>query len=354
MQIAALAYNFSMDIEPVHPLVSFLLAGQLRRDFIVLPNGEMRMDVPGGNLLYAAAGLGIWETPAACGLVARIGEDYQQEWIEKIEQRSFDIRGIRRLPHSVDLRSFLAYPDLTTRPIENPINFFAGVDSAFPRVLYGYPDRSGAPDSRTRLAPTSIRQVDFLEEYLDATAAHICPLDYLTHSLIPAVLRQGGFTLVTLDPSPGYMNPSFRADLPSLVTGLTAFFPSEEEVRAVFQGYTDDLWEMAEQLAGFGCEYVVIKRGQNGQLLFDSSARARWEIPAYPIQVFDPTGAGDAFCGGFLAGYRRTYDPLLAALHGNISASLVLEGHGPFYPLEALPGLAQARLEALHQSVRRV
>jgi cytidine kinase len=343
-----------MDFEPARSLVSFLLAGQLRRDFIVLPNGEMRMDVPGGNLLYAAAGLAIWETPAACGLVARVGEDYPEVWLEKIAQHGFDTRGIHRLPHSVDLRSFYAYPDLTSRPIDNPISFFASVDTAFPRVLYGYPDRSGMPDSRTRLAPTSIRQVDFLDEFLDATAAHICPLDYLTHNLIPAVLRQAGFTLVTLDPSPGYMNPSFRSDLPALITGLTAFFPSEEEMRSVFQGYTSDLWEMAELLAGFGCEYVVIKRGQNGQLLFDSSSRTRWEIPAYPIQAVDPTGAGDAFCGGFLAGYRRTYDPLLATLHGNISASLALEGHGPFYGLEALPGLAQARLEALRQSVRRV
>ncbi|WP_322808043.1 PfkB family carbohydrate kinase, partial [Thermanaerothrix sp.] len=65
----------------------------------------------------------------------------------------------------------------------------------------------------------------------------------------------------------------------------------------------------------------------------------------------DPTGAGDAFCGGFLAGYRQTYDPLAAVLHGNVSASLVIEGSGPFYALEALPGLAQARLEALRDAV---
>jgi len=70
--------------------------------------------------------------------------------------------------------------------------------------------------------------------------------------------------------------------------------------------------------------------------------------------VVDPTGIGDAFCGGFLAGFRHTYDPLQAVLHGNISASMVIEGHGPFYALEALPGLAQARLEALRQSVRKL
>jgi sugar/nucleoside kinase (ribokinase family) len=69
--------------------------------------------------------------------------------------------------------------------------------------------------------------------------------------------------------------------------------------------------------------------------------------------VIDPTGAGDAFCGGFLAGFRSTYEPVDAALHGNISASLVIEGGGPFYALDALPGLAQARLEGLRGMARK-
>jgi sugar/nucleoside kinase (ribokinase family) len=150
------------------------------------------------------------------------------------------------------------------------------------------------------------------------------------------------------------MNPTFRDDLPALITGLTAFLPSEEELRTLFQGRSEDLWEMAEVLASFGCEIIVIKRGEQGQLLYDASSRARWEIPSYPSQLVDPTGVGDAFCGGFLAGFRKTFDPLQAVLHGNISASIIIEGRGPLYALDALPGLTQARLEALRQSARRV
>jgi sugar/nucleoside kinase (ribokinase family) len=171
---------------------------------------------------------------------------------------------------------------------------------------------------------------------------------------MPAVLRQAEFTTVTLDPSPGYMNPTFWNDVPALITGLTAFLPSEEDLRTLFQGHTKDLWAMAEALAAYDCEIVVIKRGESGQLLYEAATRSHWEIPSYPTRVIDPTGAGDAFCGGFLAGYRRKYDPLEAVLHGNISASLVMEGSGPFYAADALPGLAQARLEALRQSVRKV
>jgi sugar/nucleoside kinase (ribokinase family) len=343
-----------MDDGPERLSPRYLIAGNLTRDYIVLPSGEMMLDVPGGNLLYAATGLAVWEPTPPPGLVARVGEEYPAEWIADLNNRGFDTRGVRVLSQPVDLRSFYAYSDRTTRAFDDPVPHFARLGLPFPKALLGYQSKAAQPDSRSRLSSTSLRQADFLAEFLDATASHICPIDYLTHSLLPAVLRQAGFTLVTLDPSPGYMNPSFRDDLPALVTGLTAFLPSEEELRSLFQGRSEDLWEMAETLASFGCEIIVIKRGERGQLLYDAGARARWEVPSYPSQLVDPTGVGDAFCGGFLAGFRKTFDPLQAVLHGNISASLVIEGRGPFYALDALPGLKQARLEALRQSVRRI
>lgn len=332
----------------------FILAGRLMREFVILPSGEARLDVPGGNLLYAAVGLAVWEPDPPPGLIARVGEDYPQEWLDEFEHRGLDTRGINVLPNAVDLRFFASFSERTTRTADDPLTHFARHGVPFPKILLGYQDKSNDLDSRTRLSDTSLRQTDFVSEYLEATAAHICPLDYLSHSLLPAILRQAGFTFITLDPSPGYMNPVFIDDLPSLLTGLTAFMPSEEEVRNFFHGRSEDLWEMAEALSSFGCDLVVIKRGEGGQILYDRAAQARWEIPSYPSRLIDPTGAGDAFCGGFLAGYRRSYEPLEAALHGNISASLVVEGKKAFYALDALPGLAAARLDSLRQSVRRV
>jgi len=150
------------------------------------------------------------------------------------------------------------------------------------------------------------------------------------------------------------MNPTYWDDVPALLTGLTAFMPSEQELRSLFQGRSNDLWEMAEALSAYGCEIVVIKRGEGGQMVYVGSSRSRWEIPPYPARLVSTLGAGDAFCGGFMAGYRRAYDPLQAALYGNISASLVVDGHAPFYALDVLPGLPQARLESLRQAVRKV
>jgi sugar/nucleoside kinase (ribokinase family) len=332
----------------------YLFIGQLRRDYYILPSGRVLLDVPGGNLLYAAVGLAVWEPDPPPGLVARVGEDYPQEWLDECVRHGLDTCGVRVLPEAIDLRSFFVYTDRATRLSDDPVAHFARLGLPFPRALLGYRSRTSTLDSRNQLVPTSIRQGDIPADYQGANAAHLCPVDYLTHSLIPAVLRQAGFTAVTMDPSAGTMNPTYWDDIPALINGLTAFLPSEDEVRNLFHGRSTDLWEMAAALASYGCEFVVIKRGERGQWLYDASNRARWEVPAYPARVCDPTGAGDAFCGGFLTGYRRAYDPLQAVLYGNISASLVIEGNGPFYALEALPGLAQARFEALRDGVRKI
>lgn len=332
----------------------YLVCGRLTRDYIVFSDGEVLLDVVGGNALYAGVGMAVWEPEPRPGLVARVGENYPIEWIEKIQQHGLDIRGVRVLPEEVDHRSFVAFTDRITRSTEDPVAHFARFGLSFPRDLLGY--RGGKPqlDSRTRLTPISLRQGDIPLEYLDATAAHLCPMDYLTHNVFPAILRQAQFTTVTLDPAPGYMNPTFWGDVPALLTGLTAFLPAQEDLCSLFQGHTSDLWEMAEALTVYGCEIIVIKCGERGQLVYDAGSHTRWEVPPYPARLVNPIGAGDAFCGGFLAGYRRAYDPLEAALYGNISASLVVEGNDPIYALDALPGLAQARLEALRQSARKL
>ena len=330
----------------------YLMFGRLTRMFLLPPHGRPQLDTPGGNLLYAAAGLSLWESPI--GLVSRVGEDYPHTWLAQFRQRGLDTRGIRILPEALDLRQFLAFTELHSRHTDNPVAYFARRELPFPKTLFGYRDTTTQLDDRAIPSNYSLRQSDIPSDFMLATSAHFCPLDYFSHSLLPSVLRQSGFTTLTLDPGRGYMDPNFFNQVPSIVTGLTAFLLSEEKVRALFRGRSEDLWEMAERLASYGCNIIVIKRALQGQLLYDAETKTRWEIPAYPSREADPTGVGDAFCGGFLAGYRRTHDPLQAVLHGNVSASLAIEGSGPFYALDSLPGLAEARLEVIRQSVRKI
>ena len=308
----------------------FIFAGRLNRDYFITAQGKPELDTLGGNLPYAAVGFKLWEASPPPGIVTRVGEDYPQKWLSDLSANGIDTRGVTILPEAVDVRSFYVYTDKTTRITGEPIPYFSKLGLTFPKALLGYRDKSGNINSRTDLTPTSLRRSDIPHEYDEATVAHLCPVDYLTHSLMPAVFRQSGFTTVTLDPAPGYMNPTFWNDVPPLITGLTAFLPAEDDLRNLFQGQTEDLWEMADYLAGYGCEIIVIKRGEHGQYVLDAASKKRWEIPAYDfLGLVNPTGVGDAFCGGFLAGYHQTFDPVEAALYGNVSAAIISEEAAP-------------------------
>lgn len=326
----------------------YVVAGRLQRDFILPLEGRPCLDVPGGGAIYAAVGILIWDR--AVGLISRVGEDYPQEWLEGFASYGLDTRGIRILPQAVDLRRVICHLE-GAEEAGNPLAWFAQLGIPVPKVLLGYVPPHRSLNHPANPTPLTLRLNDIPADYLEATAAHLAPMDYLSHSLLPSALRKGNITTITLDPGSEYMHPAMWEQIPPLVRGVTAFIVAEEDLRHLFQGRSTDIWEMAEAIASWGCEFVIIKRGEAGQYLFEKSGRKRWVIPAYPARVADPTGAGDAFGGGFLAGYRQTYDPLEATLCGNISASLVVEGSGPFYALDALPGLAQARLEVLRDSV---
>lgn len=334
-------------------LLRYLIAGQLKQNFIITPTGEAFSNILGGSITYAAVGLAIWENEHA-GLISRVGEDFPRQWIDNLKALNFDTQGIRILPQAVDLRQFLAYTDAGSPRSDTPVANFADLDLPFPKALLGYVPPVQEIDSRTRPSEFAIRIKDVPDHYLDASAAHLCPLDFHSHQFLTSLFTQNKINTLTLDPGESYMHPIFWDDLPLLLNGITAFQTSEEKLHAIFRGRSTDLWEMAEEIARFGCEIIVIKRKARGQMIYNHASHERWSIPAYPSRVIDPTGAGDAFGGGFLAGFRKTYDPVEAALFGNISASMVIEGSAPLYALDALPGLAEARLESLRSMARKV
>ncbi len=331
-----------------------LICGTICQQYIIFPDGKTRINSPGGDLLYAAAGFLLWDMNPPPGLVSRVGSNFPHEWLEYFSRHGVDISGILVQPEEIDLRNFISYPDLHTRITDNPVAHFSRAGISFPKSLLGYQDNSNRIDSLSKPTILSIRKTDIPDDYYEAGAVHIGPIDYITHSLLPAALRQRNINIITVDPSPGYMNATFWNHIPSLLHGLTAFLPSENEIRSLFHGRSKDIWEMVEALAAFGCDIIVVKRGLAGQILYDATCHKRWELPAYPNQMADPTGAGSSFCGGFLAGYRKTYDPVEAILAGNISASFTVEGADPWYTLDTLPGLADARLEVMRSSLHKI
>ena len=342
-----------MSADPAGGFFRYVIAGCINRDYILPLSGEPQIDVLGGNLAYASIGLNLWGETA--GLVARVDQDFPLNRMARFQNLGFDLSGIAISPESMDTRRFFAHTNGNTTHTKNPVQYFANRGVPFPPSLLGYQDKTPQYSSRTQPRGTSIKISDIPEDYLDANAVHICPIDYLSHLLLPSVFRQGQASTISLASDPGYMSPSFWDEMPGLLSEITAFITSETEIRSLFQGRQTDIWLMAENLGAWGPEYVLVKTTDWGYCLYDRMGAKRWIVPSYHSpQVVDPTGESDAFAGGFLAGYRQHYDPLEATMMGSVAASVVIEGSGVFYGLDAMPGLLDLRREALRDLVREI
>ncbi len=331
---------------------TFVIAGKLNREYILPPSGNPIVDAPGGSLLYATGGLAVWDQNI--GLISRVGEDYPHQWLSGLEARGYDTRGIQIQPQSMDVRAFIAFTDSYEHSNSNAVSHFARRQLTFPKSLLGYQASNDSSKDVREPDPLSPAALDVPKEYRDVRYVHICPFDFISQSQMVHLFSGGSNQTVSLDPAPGYMLPKLWRDLRLVLQGVNIFQPSEEELRALFWGETNDLWEMAQKISEYGPQVIVIKRGSHGQMIYDAAGKHRYEIPAYSSRLADPTGAGDAFAGGFLAGFQKTNDPIIAACYGSVSASLKIEGSGPFYPLDVMPGLAEARLHSIKEMVREV
>lgn len=329
-----------------------VIVGGLREDFCIAHTGEVHLHKLGGNALYAAVGTRVWAE--AVGIVSRVGENFPQEWLDEIEKHSIDVSGVKIVPGPQETRTFYAYTSLEERVDTDPAAHFRRLGLPLPRELADYVSSTQGQDSRRKFGPLAVRPGEINRRCLDTRAVHLAPYDFMTHRTLPEAFRASGVRVVTLDPSIRYMQPSYAKEVGHIVSGLDAFLPSGQEAKSFFREYYRDEWQAAEAFGAMGCRTVVIKMGGRGQALLDVESNRKWLIPAYPATVRDVTGAGDAFCGGFLAGYLKSFDPVEAALHGAVAASLVVEGLGALYALDADPRLASARLEALRSSVRQM
>ena len=333
------------------PFLRYVIVGKFSRDYIILPNGQVSLDIKGGSALYSAAGLGLWDNQI--GLLGIVNEEFPHEWLLEAEIRGMDIRGVQVLANYFDQRNFIAYPTIDEPDHNNPISHFARFGKPFPNTLLGYTP-SDVPNPKGNHSDQTIKIKDIPFDYLDVTAVHISALDYPSQSRLPSFFRQGHATTVTLLASNEYMNTIYGDLLPIILKGLNAFICTETQIRNLFDGKTSDLWEMISALDVYGCEIIIIASKKNKYLMWDRTTKKKFEIPLYPSTILDPTGVLDSFCGGFLSGLRAYQNPLTAVLQGSISASFTAEGVGPFYCLDSLSQLVKARFESLSTAVQEI
>ncbi|MBP7196160.1 MAG: hypothetical protein KBA05_01960 [Anaerolineaceae bacterium] len=325
-----------------------VLIGRLRREYILPAASPARVDGLGGNLAYAAAAFASWGGKA--GLVARVNSEFPLEWLLPLRELGFLTDGVHPVEEPLDLRRFVAYGETNQAYLDNPVTHFAERQLSFPKELLGYQPRHEYC-SKTDYESDSFRVTDMPRLFLEAKFAHVCPIDFISHKILPSVLKAGMIQCLTMRACSCYMDPIFWEEIRGLIADLTVFMMTETQALKLFQGRRVDLWEIAEHLAGYGPEVVLVQTKEGATRLFDRMGHKRWILPAYSVRVSDPTGMNDAFDGGFLAGFKKTRDPLEAALHGGISAAIAGEGSGPYFILDCLPGLKEMRLQVLRQQV---
>ncbi|NNE77535.1 MAG: sugar kinase [Pricia sp.] len=135
--------------------------------------------------------------------------------------------------------------------------------------------------------------------------------------------------LIILDTMNFWMDNTL-AELTEVIKHVDVLTINDEEARQLTEEYS--LVKAAEEIQKMGPKYVVIKKGEHGALLFYKDKI--FFAPALPLEeVFDPTGAGDTFAGGF-AGYLAASDNMTfnnmknAVIHGSNLASFCVERFG--------------------------
>jgi ribokinase len=119
------------------------------------------------------------------------------------------------------------------------------------------------------------------------------------------------------------------------------------------QGLAERWADTGRKLFTWGAKLVIIKLGDRGTAVYDQKSDKIRLLPAFhdpgERSVVDVTGAGDAFCGGFLVGLYSTGNVSHAVCLGSVSASIVVEGYGALYALGQPGQVARIRLNRLTQ-----
>ncbi len=330
--------------------MEFVTGGGLRIDYTITHDGQAKIRQPGGNCVYAAVGAKLWQT--SVGIWAKKGENYQDDWLNHLSQAGICTEGIVTIPGNHDHRTFFAYTQDGRRDDLNPAAHFARINQPLPPELNDYVDSTPGQDNPNSYETLGIQPEDWPEVYDGVTAVHLAGHGLRSHLTIPPILREKGVSQITIDPGERYMVPERTDLIRQIVQQADAFLPSEMEIRSLFGEETGYL-EAARVLCDWGAKRIVVKMGAEGVLVVEKNGRYT-HIPAYhqhnDPRVIDVTGAGDAFCGGFMVGLARTQDPVQAAQMGLVTASIIVEGYGTLYPLTQPPEKITQRLTHLAEN----
>lgn len=267
-------------------------------DAIETPFGKTDKIIGGAGTYIALASSYFTEDQK---IVAVVGEDFPQTTLDDLKNRNVDIEGIQiKKGEKTFFWSGKYHNDMNSRDtLVTELNVLENFDPIIPESYQG---------------------VDYL----------------MLGNLAPSVQRQvierleTRPKLIAMDTMNFWMDIAWD-DLMQTVKMVDVLIINDEEARQMSKEYS--LVRAARKIMDMGPRYLIIKKGEHGALLFDQKMNTFF-APALPLEeVFDPTGAGDTFAGGFVGFLAKTDDISFenmkrAVITGSAMASFCVEKFG--------------------------
>lgn len=289
--------------------MSLLVVGSLGIDTIETPFGRVE-NVLGGSATYIVTAASYFVAPIR--LVGIVGGDFPKEYIDFLESREVDLEGLQIVKDGKTFRWGGRYQyDLNSRDtLFTELNVFEHFDPVIP------------------------------ESFRKTT--HVC-LGNIDPDLQRRVLEQIEKPRLVVGDT---MNFWIKGKFPELMKTLKlvdVLIINESEARQITN--EPNLIKAAKLIIKLGPKVVIVKKGEHGALLVTN--QTIFFAPAYPLETInDPTGAGDAFAGGFVGWVARTDDlseenMKRAVIYGSALASFCVER----FSLERLRDLSYIEIQ---------
>jgi sugar/nucleoside kinase (ribokinase family) len=278
--------------------MALITVGTMAFDAIETPFGKIDKIV-GGSATYVAYAASNFVKPIQ--QISIVGYDFPTEEMEELQRRGVQLDGVEIVP---DKKSFFwsgrYHEDMNSRDtLVTDLNVLADFN---PKV------------------PDSYQGSEFL------MLGNLAPATQL--SVIKQMKTRP--KLIVMDTMNFWMEIAMD-DLKVVLKEVDMLVVNDEEARLLTGQYS--LVKAAKTILTMGPKYLIIKKGEHGALLFDKDSV--FFAPALPLEeVFDPTGAGDTFAGGFIGHIAKTGDISFENMKrgiivGSAMASFCVEKFGP-------------------------
>jgi sugar/nucleoside kinase (ribokinase family) len=247
--------------------MTLLVVGSIALDSIFTPFGETA-DALGGSAIYFSVAGSILNPVQVVGVV---GQDYPYHELERLAARGIDWSGVERAQgESFRWKGKYSYDLQSRETLETRLGVFANFQ---PRL------------------PQNFRSARFLF------------LGNIDPDLQLGVLKQVERPELVVCDTMNYWIQSKKSALLQLLESVDVLMVNDSEARELSGDW--NIHRAGRWILSRGPKRVVIKQGEHGALLIEP--KRTFYVPAFPLEsVFDPTGAGDAFAGGFMAYLART------------------------------------------------